>query len=91
MGAALWLATSRRAIVGLIALCLAYPFYTHVIGNHATELIGNLITFVYCAWLITVVRSESRLAALLIAAVAAWIIFATALVIGLVQLNGWAT
>jgi len=91
MGAAYWFASSKRAVIGLIMLCLAYPFYTHVIGNHATELSGNIITFVYAVWLIAVLWRESRPAALLIGCVAAWVVFATALVIGLVQLNGWAT
>lgn|GEM_PF-1059417 len=91
MGTAYWFSASKRAVLGLIMLCLAYPFYTHIIGNHATELIGNIVTFAYAIWLITVLRKESRIAALLIGCVAAWVVFATALVIGLVQLNGWAT
>jgi tryptophan-rich sensory protein len=91
MGAAFGLARSRRAVAGLIALCLAYPFYTHAIGGHLTELLGNIATFTYAAWLMTRLRAESRTATLLVGCVAAWIAFATALVIGLVQLNGWAT
>jgi len=91
MGAAYGLARSRRAVVGLIALCLAYPFYTHAIGGHLTELLGNIVTFVYAAWLMSRLRSESQTATLLVGCVAAWIVFATALVIALVQLNGWAT
>jgi tryptophan-rich sensory protein len=91
MGAAYGLARSRRAVAGLIALCLAYPFYTHAIGGHLTELLGNIVTFAYALWLMARLRSESRSATLLVGCVAAWIAFATALVIGLVQLNGWAT
>ncbi len=91
MGAAYGLAPSRRAVVVLIALCLAYPFYTHVIGGHLTELLGNIVTFAYALWLMTRLRSESTAAMWLIGCVAAWVAFATALVIGLVQLNGWAT
>ncbi len=91
MGAAWGLVRSRRAVGMLIALCLAYPFYTHAIGGHLTELLGNLVTFGYCVWLMMRLRSESRPATLLIGCVAVWIAFATALVIGLVQLNGWAT
>ena len=91
MGAAWGLVRSRRAVTVLITLCLAYPFYTHAIGGRLIELLGNIVTFVYAAWLIARLRSESRAAAMLIGCVAAWIAFATALVIGLVQLNGWAT
>jgi tryptophan-rich sensory protein len=91
MGAAYGLARSQRAVVALIALCLAYPFYTHTIGGHLTELLGNIVTFAYALWLTSRLRSESTAASVLIGCVAAWIAFATALVIGLVQLNGWAT
>jgi tryptophan-rich sensory protein len=91
MGAAYGLARSRGAVAGLIVLCLAYPFYTHAIGGHLTELLGNIVTFIYAAWLMSRLRSESRPATLFVGCVAAWIAFATALVIGLVQLNGWAT
>lgn len=88
MGAALALASERRSVAILIGLCLAYPFYTHLIPGHATELIGNLVTLAYALWLTFALR-RTPLAATCIAAVAAWIIFATALVIALVQLNGW--
>ena len=100
MGAARWFALTSgsaqarddaRAVVGLIGLCLAYPFYTHLIGGHATELVGNGVTFAYAAWLITRLRARSALAALLISAVALWIAFATVLVFALVQINGWGT
>ncbi len=91
MGAAYGLARSRREVAALIVLCLAYPFYTHVIGGHLTELVGNIVTFAYAVWLMTRLRSESTAAMWLVGCVAAWIAFATALVIGLVQLNGWAT
>jgi len=90
MGAAYWHAHSRPAVAGLIALCLAYPFYTHAFHNHLAELIGNLVTFAYAAWLAARLRTESATAAWLVGTVAAWIAVATALVIALVQLNGWA-
>lgn len=91
MGGAWWLAPQRRAVATLIVLCLAYPFYTHLLGNHAVELIGNIVTFAYALWLALQLRPHAPTAALLVSAVAIWIAFATALVIGLVQLNGWAT
>lgn len=91
MGAALWLAPKRRAVAVLIALCLAYPFYTHALGGHLIELIGNLVTLAYATGLALALRRAAPLAATFVAAVAAWIVFATILVLGLVQLNGWAT
>jgi tryptophan-rich sensory protein len=90
MGAAYWLSARDRAVLGLIALCLAYPFYTHFLSGHLTELIGNLVTLAYATWL-TIRLRATPVAALLVACVAAWIVFATALVIALVQLNGWQT
>jgi len=100
MGAARYLAaTSGRstartdawAVVGLLALCLAYPLYTHAISGHATELVGNAISFVYALWLVARLRGPSPVAATLIVLVAVWIAFATALVFALIQLNGWTT
>jgi tryptophan-rich sensory protein len=83
--------TLARAVTGLICLCLAYPFYTHAIGGHLTELIGNLITLGYATWLVVQLRRTSIVAAALIGLVAGWVTFATVLVVALVQLNGWAT
>jgi tryptophan-rich sensory protein len=100
MGAARYLAaTSGRtsapmdawAVIGLLALCLAYPLYTHLIPGHATELVGNAISFVYAVWLAARLRGPSPLAAAFIGVVAAWIAFATVLVFALIRLNGWAT
>jgi len=94
MGAAAWYARHARlgrAVVGLLVLCLAYPFYTHAIPGHATELAGNIVSFVYAGWLIVRLRRHAPLAAVLIGLVALWIAFATALVFGLVSLNGWST
>ncbi len=91
MGAAFALARSKGAVATLVAICLAFPFYTHAVGGHAIELIGNLVTLAYALWLIVRLRSESSAAALFVGFVAAWLIFATALVLGLVQLNGWST
>jgi len=100
MGAARYLAAksgaaSARAdaqgVVGLMFLCLAYPLYTHAIRGHATELVGNVISLAYAAWLIARLRVPAPIAACLVGLVAVWIAFATALVFGLIQLNGWAT
>lgn len=99
MGAALWIVArardsdsrfATRAIFGLIGLCLAYPFYTHVVGGHAIQLAGNVVTFAVAATIVVRLR-ERRLAAVFIGAVAAWVGFATVLVFALVSLNGWST
>jgi tryptophan-rich sensory protein len=100
MGAARYLAAtsgaeSERAdakgVVGLMLLCLAYPLYTHAVRGHATELVGNVISLAYAAWLIARLRAPAPGAAWLVGLVAVWIAFATVLVFGLIQLNGWAT
>jgi tryptophan-rich sensory protein len=99
MGAARYLAATSGAsssqadangIVGLMLLCLAYPLYTHALRGHATELAGNVVTLSYAAMLIARLRVPAPIAAWLVGLVAVWIAFATALVFGLVQLNGWA-
>ncbi len=89
MGAAYWLSGRDRAVAVLIVLCLAYPFYTHLISGHLTELIGNIVTLLYASWLAYRLRA-TPIASIFIACVAAWVVFATALVIALVQLNGWS-
>jgi tryptophan-rich sensory protein len=100
MGAAHWLvarsarsgaARSADAIAVLIAACLSYPFYTHFIHGHATELAGNVVTFVLATGIAIRTRHHSRLGAVLIGVVAAWIVFATVLVLALIRLNGWGT
>ncbi len=79
-----------RGILALIALCLAYPFYTHVVGGHAIELAGNALTFAVAAGLVFRLRARPAAAAS-IGAVALWVGFATVLVFALVSLNGWRT
>ena len=99
MGAARWSvarefgphATSNaRAIGALIVICLAYPFYTHVVGGHAIELAGNVVTFAIAVGIAVRCR-ETIVAALCVGAVAIWIACATVLVGALVALNGWNT
>ena len=89
MGAAYARVPQKRAVAGLIALCLAYPFYTHLAGGHLAELAGNVATFAYAVWLMAKLRAVSPVATLLVAAVAAWIAFATALVVALGNADGW--
>ncbi len=80
-----------RFITGLIAVCLAYPFYTHFIHGHQIELIGNVGSFALAVTIVVQVRRDSVLAASFIGLTAAWIAAATVLVFALVRLNGWAT
>lgn len=101
MGASRWLVVrghgsasvaDARWVTTLIALCLAYPFYTHFIGGHAIELIGNVVTFAVAATLAIRLRARAQtLAAAFVGVVAAWVAFATVLVFALVKLNGWHT
>jgi tryptophan-rich sensory protein len=97
MGAARWSVARRRspraksdarAIDALIAICLAYPFYTHAVGGHAIELAGNIVTFAV-AITIAIRLRETVVAAACVGAVALWVAFATVLVGALVALNGW--
>lgn len=99
MGFAYWSVARRegpaasfeaRGILALIGLCLAYPFYTHVVGGHAIELAGNALTFALAGFLVFRLRARPAIAASL-GAVALWIAFATMLVFALVSLNGWRT
>lgn len=78
-----------RGVVALAALCLAYPFYTHFVGGHAIELAGNIATFAVAVGLAVRIRGD-LLATACIACVAAWVAFATVLVVALVRLNGWS-
>lgn len=79
---------TARWVLALIGLCLAYPFYTHVVGGHAIQLAGNVVTFAVAAAIL--VRLHARgLASIFIGVVATWVVFATGLVFALVSLNGW--
>jgi tryptophan-rich sensory protein len=97
MGAARYLVArsgsgrDAASIIALIATCLAYPFYTHLLHGHLTELIGNLVSLTLATAIAIRIWNDSRIATLLIALVAAWIVFATVLVFALVRLNGWST
>lgn len=84
-------ARNAELIVALILTCLAYPFFTHFSPGHLTELLGNIASFALATVTAIRIRRDSRIAALLVGLVAAWIAFATVLVFALVKLNGWAT
>lgn len=99
MGFAYWYVARRageassleaRGIVALIVMCLAYPFYTHVVGGHAIELVGNVGTLALAGTLAVRLRTLPAAAAS-IGAVALWVVFATVLVVALISLNGWRT
>ncbi len=97
MGAARWAVlreggthakNDARAIEALIAIALAYPFYTHFIGGHAIELAGNIVTFAVAIAIVIRCR-DTKVVALCVGAVAIWVGLATVLVGALVSLNGW--
>lgn len=99
MGAARWSVarhrslrakSDARAVDALILICLAYPFYTHIVGGHAIELAGNIVTFAVAIALAIRLRT-SVVAAACVGAVALWVAFATVLVGALITLNGWNT
>lgn len=82
MGAARFLVRSTRLahwIVGLIAFCLAYPFYTSGLESNAIAMAGNLATIALAAWIALRARSISPRASALIGAVAAWVCYASAI------------
>ena len=84
MGAARWAAVrdgDRRGgwwIVGLLAICVAYPFYTSGF-DLVPSMTGNVVTLVAAVALALRLRRTSRTAALLIAPTAAWVAFACVL------------
>ena len=84
MGTARWAAVRDGArgggwwVVGLLALCVAYPFYTGGF-DLLPSMIGNVVTLVAAAAVALRLRRTSRTAALLIVPVVAWVAFACVL------------
>jgi tryptophan-rich sensory protein len=52
-------------------------------------LIGNVLILLLADWVIVKVRNISKRATAIVALVVAWVIFATVLLLRLIQLNGW--
>ena len=64
-------------LLALIAVCLAYPFYTFGFRSIAMEMIGNVVTIAGAAVLTVLALRSSRLAAGLICLVVIWVSYAT--------------
>ena len=84
MGAARWAAVRDGDrgggwwVVGLLAICVAYPFYTR--GFELTpSMAGNVATLAAAIAVALRLRRTSRTAALLIVPVVAWVAFACVL------------
>lgn len=94
LGLSRWLILGTRVgqtkgadwIVLLLLLCAAYPFYTLGLRSPVMGLIGNAVTCVFALWVANRVRQRSVTAAWLISSVAAWVAFASVLIVE--QLRG---
>ncbi|MCU0567128.1 MAG: tryptophan-rich sensory protein [Oculatellaceae cyanobacterium Prado106] len=98
LGAARWLAIvqSRRGapsragwVTGLAVFCCLYPFWTLAFNSRTLSLIGNVLTLILAGWVTWKMRRVSAGAMAIGALVLAWVVFATGLVVRLIQLNGW--
>jgi tryptophan-rich sensory protein len=69
-GARFWLAA-------FAILCLSYPFYTLGLGNRSIGLAGNVVTGFAAILLVRRLRAASETAALLVAPVLPWLVFAS--------------
>ncbi|HEX2858781.1 MAG TPA: tryptophan-rich sensory protein [Alphaproteobacteria bacterium] len=78
----------RCAVMGLAVLCLAYPFYTMGLQASVTGQVGTLITLVATAGLMGWVYRKDRAAALLLAPLGCWLVFASFLTASVLRLNG---
>ena len=70
----------------LLLFCAAYPLYTLGLRSLLLGLIGNAATCVLACWVANRVRRRSATATLLISSVAAWVTFASLLIVE--QLRG---
>jgi len=83
-GAAHWrlqaLANASAGRVGLVAfamLCLIYPFYTLGLSSCSIGLLGNIVTALAAVLLVRRIWPASATAALLVAPVIPWLVFAS--------------
>ena len=92
MGAARWAAVRDRDrrggwwVVGLLAICVAYPFYTGGF-DLLPSMAGNVVTLVVATAVALRLRRRSRTAALLIVPVIAWVAFACVLTATQIAIN----
>ena len=71
----------KAGIVGLGIICLAYPFYTSGFEDAGVALAGTAATFVAAAALVVWLWPVSRAAALLVAPVLPWLIYAATILV----------
>jgi translocator protein len=98
LGAARWFIVIQRRkgnasgagwIAGLAVFCCFYPFWTLAFDSRFMGLIGNVLTLFLAGWVTLKVSHVSRRATAIVSAVLAWVVFATVLLVRLIQLNGW--
>lgn len=90
MGAARWLVrgtAASRLVVMLILLCLAYPFYTAGLSNARVGVAGTVVTGIVAIYVLFRAWPVSTTAGLLLVPLIAWLGFATALSVRIVQLS----
>jgi translocator protein len=76
-------------VTGLAVFCCFYPFWTLAFDSRFMGLIGNMLTLLLSGWVMVKVRNISKRATAIVVLVIAWVIFATVLLVRLIQLNGW--
>jgi translocator protein len=99
LGAARWLTlrhkgayrvSSSRWVPGLSVFCCLYPFWTLAFDSRLMGLIGNVLTLFLAGWVTVKVHSVSGWVTAIVAVVVVWVIFATILLMRLIQLNSWS-
>ncbi|MCU0527766.1 MAG: tryptophan-rich sensory protein [Elainella sp. Prado103] len=76
-------------VTGLAVFCCLYPFWTLAFDSRVMGLIGNGLTLLLAGWVTVKVSQVSGWATVIVVVLVTWVIFATLLLIRLVQLNGW--
>jgi translocator protein len=79
----------QQLIVFLILFCLAYPLYSLAINSRLGGLLGNFGTIGLALFVAANIRTSSKLAALLILPVVAWVTYATVILVAVIQARGW--
>ncbi len=87
MGAARHHSTAGRMITALIALCLAYPFYTLGLQDRLAGLMGIAVTGTFAIYIALYEWKRARLASLLLIPLIAWLTFAALLILCVAKLN----
>jgi tryptophan-rich sensory protein len=77
---------SSNLVFFLLLFCAAYPLFTLGLHSLVIGLIGNVATCAFALWVASLVRRRSSVATFLVSSVAAWVTFATLLIVE--QLRG---